>query len=65
MQAKNYGCKCDVVNYPHVLELPRDYMDKQYEWLEELIKRSELPSFDAECSDGEQKLADAANKLKE
>lgn len=53
------------MNYPHVLELPRDYMDKQYEWLEELIKRSELPSFDPECSEGEQKLADASNKLKE
>ncbi|KAJ4377484.1 hypothetical protein N0V83_000309 [Neocucurbitaria cava] len=63
--AKNYGCRCDIVTYPDMLELPSDYMDQQYAWLEELIKRSELPSFEPKCSGGEQKLADAAKKLEE
>lgn len=48
-----------------MLELPHSYMNKQYEWLEELVKRAALPSFKPECSQGEQKLADAAEKLQE
>ncbi|KAF1848132.1 uncharacterized protein K460DRAFT_308071 [Cucurbitaria berberidis CBS 394.84] len=63
--AKNYGCRCTVVNYPHVTEVPFNYMEEQYKWLEELIKRSELPSFEPQCSEGMQTLQDASKKLKD
>lgn len=46
-------------------ELDGDYMDGQYDYLEWLIKRSELPSLTVVCSGGDQMLGDAANKFLE
>jgi hypothetical protein len=38
-------------------------MDKQYEWLEELIKKSEMPPLEPKCENGEKQLADASKKF--
>jgi hypothetical protein len=53
------------VSYPHVTTFDKGYMDEQYAWLEELIKKSDRPPFKPECSSGkygEQKLAGATQK---
>jgi hypothetical protein len=42
-----------------------NYMDKQYEWLEELIKKSSLPPLEAKCDRGNQRLKDASKKVAE
>jgi len=47
-----------------MVELNYDYMDEQYAWLEELIRRSELPPIEIKCNNGEQKWPDAKNKFK-
>ncbi|KAI4645739.1 hypothetical protein J4E93_005317 [Alternaria ventricosa] len=49
LTVKNLGCRCGIVNYPYVWEVPQGYMDAQYEWLEELIKRADEPVLEAEC----------------
>ncbi|KAH7413564.1 hypothetical protein DE146DRAFT_761816 [Phaeosphaeria sp. MPI-PUGE-AT-0046c] len=64
-KATNFGCKCSKVNYGYSFEVESDYMDKQYEWLEELIKESSKPIFDPRCWNNEQEYADAAKKIKE
>ncbi|KAH7413561.1 hypothetical protein DE146DRAFT_749767 [Phaeosphaeria sp. MPI-PUGE-AT-0046c] len=61
----SYGCRCEPVIMPHVMTIQRDYMDKQYEWLEELIKKSSGPDYGENCGGGEQTFPDSAKKLKE
>lgn len=63
-QGKHIMCKCKKVNYGHQHTVARNYMDEQYNWLQQLIKLSDLPDFKPECSGGQQKVNDAANKYK-
>tara|TARA_R110002003_G_scaffold534_19_gene20332 strand:- start:6569 stop:6769 length:201 start_codon:yes stop_codon:yes gene_type:complete len=63
-QVNNFGCSCRPVSYPHSVKIEADYMDKQYEWLEELIKKSEMPPLEPKCENGEKQLADASKKFK-
>ncbi|KAH7071451.1 hypothetical protein BKA63DRAFT_568584 [Paraphoma chrysanthemicola] len=60
----NYGCSCRPVTYPTTLTLEADYMNKQYEWLEELVRKSELPPLIPNCINGEEALSDASGKFK-
>ncbi|KAH7079690.1 hypothetical protein FB567DRAFT_533126 [Paraphoma chrysanthemicola] len=64
LKSTNYGCACHPVAYAHELEVEADYIDKQYEWLEELIRKSELPPLTPNCINGEEPLADASEKFK-
>jgi hypothetical protein len=52
------------VAYGHVYDVESDYMDSQYAWLEELIKKSEMPPLEPKCENGEWQLADASKKFK-
>lgn len=45
----NFGCNCHPVAYPHVVELDYNYMDEQYAFLEELVRRSTFPDFKPSC----------------
>jgi hypothetical protein len=66
LQVQNWGCKCRrTVNYAHEYRVDPDYLDLQYEWLEELMKKSSLPNLEPDCKGGDQKISDAAKKFKE
>ncbi|KAI4636221.1 hypothetical protein J4E83_001175 [Alternaria metachromatica] len=55
--AKDLICTLDdFVEYPYVYEVPKGYMDAQYAWLEELIKRAEEPVLEAECKSNLQRF---------
>ena len=51
--------------YPHVLEVPYDYMQLQYTWLEQLVDRTYVPPFKPDCSKEEQALEAAVPKFTE
>jgi hypothetical protein len=52
------------VNYGYSYEVEHDYMDKQYEWLEELIKKADaMSNLKPTCDAGFNDLADAPKKL--
>jgi hypothetical protein len=42
----------------------KDYMDEQYKWLEELIKRADMPDPTPKCDAGDQALDGAADKVR-
>jgi hypothetical protein len=42
----------------------KDYMDEQYKWLEELIKRADMPDLTPKCDAGDQALDGAADKAR-
>jgi hypothetical protein len=64
-QVSNFGCKCRPVSYGHSQDVEGDYMYQQYEFLEELIKKSSLPPLEPKCENGDQKLKDASKKVNE
>jgi hypothetical protein len=67
MQPQNKGCKCETISYPHHLEVGKDYMDDQYKWMEDLIKRADNPEqkFEPKCSGDLQQDKTLAEMFKE
>jgi hypothetical protein len=63
-QPKTYGCNCEGVLVPHMMLVNKDYMDEQYKWLEELIKRADMPDFQATCDAGFEDLGGALDKAR-
>ncbi|KAI4689755.1 uncharacterized protein J4E84_003935 [Alternaria hordeiaustralica] len=62
---RHLGCRCEVVNYPYVYEVPKGYMDAQYAWLEELIKLADNPVSEAsECKNNTQEYDDPRANFK-
>ncbi|KAF2803250.1 uncharacterized protein BDZ99DRAFT_576169 [Mytilinidion resinicola] len=47
---KHEGCHCRNINYPHITLVKPDYMDAQYEWLEQLIKLADMLPFEPKCN---------------
>ncbi|OWY46231.1 hypothetical protein AALT_g2214 [Alternaria alternata] len=61
---KNLGCRCGIVNYPYVYDVPQGYMDAQYEWLEELIKLADTPIPEPDCKDNVERFDNPRATLK-
>ncbi|KAF2468917.1 uncharacterized protein BDR25DRAFT_372773 [Lindgomyces ingoldianus] len=53
------GCRCKKVGYPEHYEVPGQWMDQQYEWMEQLIKRANEPPIEAKCSQPKQDFTGA------
>ncbi|KAF2492915.1 hypothetical protein BU16DRAFT_592780 [Lophium mytilinum] len=63
--AEHEGCHCRKINYPHITLVKPDYMDKQYEWLEQLIKLADVPEFEPKCDGALQDSKVGAEKFEE
>ncbi|KAH7079685.1 hypothetical protein FB567DRAFT_449769 [Paraphoma chrysanthemicola] len=63
-KVETFACRCRPVTYGHVYDVEWDYMDKQYEWLEELIKRANEPPLESKCEKGEKEMTDPLTKFK-
>lgn len=50
---------------PHVMNIQSDYMQEQYKWLEELVKKSSMPSFEPSCTDDVWTFDEAVRMMKE
>ncbi|KAF2855529.1 hypothetical protein T440DRAFT_513642 [Plenodomus tracheiphilus IPT5] len=59
-QGKHIMCRCERIHYPHALNLPVGYMDKQYDYLNEILKLSQDGAMRIECWMGVQSITDAS-----